>query len=65
MTIPQGEAIVAAHREDFNMLLGRQTYDIWSGSLTESAKESDGRQHKRGDEIHRHSQAEESRVGAG
>ena len=26
-----GEAIVAAHGEDFDLLLGRRTYDIWSG----------------------------------
>lgn len=26
-----GEAIVAAHREPFDVLLGRRTYDIWSG----------------------------------
>jgi dihydrofolate reductase len=26
-----GEAIVAAHGEDFDLLLGRHTYDIWSG----------------------------------
>ena len=26
-----GEAIVAAHGEAFNLLLGRRTYDIWSG----------------------------------
>jgi dihydrofolate reductase len=25
-----GEAIVAAHREPFDLLLGRRTYDIWS-----------------------------------
>jgi dihydrofolate reductase len=26
-----GEVIVAAHSEDFDLLLGRRTYDIWSG----------------------------------
>jgi len=26
-----GQAIVAAHGEDFDLLLGRRTYDIWSG----------------------------------
>ena len=26
-----GEAIVAAHGEDYDLLLGRRTYDIWSG----------------------------------
>ena len=26
-----GEVIVAAHREAFDLLLGRRTYDIWSG----------------------------------
>jgi dihydrofolate reductase len=26
-----GKAIVAAHGEDFDLLLGRRTYDIWSG----------------------------------
>jgi len=26
-----GEAIVAAHGDDFDLLLGRRTYDIWSG----------------------------------
>ncbi len=26
-----GEAIIAAHREPFDLLLGRRTYDIWSG----------------------------------
>jgi dihydrofolate reductase len=26
-----GAAIVAAHGEDFDLLLGRRTYDIWSG----------------------------------
>ena len=26
-----GEAIVAAHGDDFDLLLGRRTYDIWTG----------------------------------
>jgi hypothetical protein len=26
-----GEAIIAAHGKDFDLLLGRHTYDIWSG----------------------------------
>src|SRR5437667_201908 len=26
-----GAAIVAAHGDDFDLLLGRRTYDIWSG----------------------------------
>lgn len=33
-----GEAIVAAHSEPFDLLLGRQTYDIWSGFWPKAAK---------------------------
>jgi dihydrofolate reductase len=33
-----GEAIVAAHREAFDLLLGRPTYDIWSGYWPKAGK---------------------------
>jgi dihydrofolate reductase len=33
-----GEAIVAAHGKDFDLLLGRHTYDIWSGYWPKAAK---------------------------
>jgi dihydrofolate reductase len=33
-----GEAIVAAHGEDFDLLLGRRTYDIWSGFFPNAPK---------------------------
>jgi len=33
-----GEAIVAAHGEDFDLLLGRRTYDIWSGYWPKAGK---------------------------
>src|SRR5215470_12223762 len=33
-----GEAIVAAHGEDFDLLLGRRTYDIWSGFWPQAPK---------------------------
>jgi len=33
-----GEAIVAAHGDDFDLLLGRHTYDIWSGYWPEAGK---------------------------
>ena len=33
-----GEAIVAAHGEAFDLLLGRRTYDIWSGYWPKAAK---------------------------
>jgi dihydrofolate reductase len=33
-----GSAIVAAHGEDFDLLLGRRTYDIWSGFWPNSPK---------------------------
>ena len=33
-----GEAIVAAHREAFDLLLGRRTYDIWSGYWPKARK---------------------------
>jgi dihydrofolate reductase len=33
-----GEAIVAAHGEDFDLLLGRRTYDIWSGYWPKAPK---------------------------
>ena len=33
-----GEAIVAAHGENFDLLLGRRTYDIWSGYWPKAAK---------------------------
>jgi dihydrofolate reductase len=33
-----GEAIVAAHGEDFDLLLGRHTYDIWSGHWPKAGK---------------------------
>jgi dihydrofolate reductase len=33
-----GEAIVAAHGEDFDLLLGRHTYDIWSGYWPKAGK---------------------------
>ena len=43
---PDGRAaIVAAHGEAFDLLLGRRTYDIWTGFLTESPEESDGGQY--------------------
>ena len=33
-----GEAIVAAHGQDFDLLLGRHTYDIWSGYWPKAGK---------------------------
>src|SRR5882672_10908250 len=33
-----GEVIVAAHREAFDLLLGRRTYDIWSGYWPKAGK---------------------------
>ena len=33
-----GEAIAAAHREAFDLLLGRRTYDIWSGYWPNAGK---------------------------
>jgi dihydrofolate reductase len=33
-----GEAIVAAHGKDFDLLLGRHTYDIWSGYWPKARK---------------------------
>jgi dihydrofolate reductase len=33
-----GEAIVAAHGDDFDLLLGRRTYDIWSGFWPKAPK---------------------------
>jgi dihydrofolate reductase len=33
-----GKAIVAAHSEPFDLLLGRRTYDIWSGSWPKAGK---------------------------
>ena len=33
-----GEAIVAAHGKDFDLLLGRHTYDIWSGYWPKAGK---------------------------
>ena len=33
-----GEAIVAAHDEDFDLLLGRRTYDIWSNYWPKAPK---------------------------
>jgi dihydrofolate reductase len=33
-----GEAIVAAHGESFDLLLGRRTYDIWSGFWPKTPK---------------------------
>ena len=33
-----GEAIVAAHGDDFDLLLGRRTYDIWSGYWPKAPK---------------------------
>src|SRR5580693_4926993 len=33
-----GEAIVAAHGKDFDLLLGRHTYDIWSGHWPKAGK---------------------------
>jgi len=33
-----GKAIVAAHGEDFDLLLGRRTYDIWSGFWPKAPK---------------------------
>ena len=33
-----GEAIVAAHGDDFDLLLGRRTYDIWSGYWPKAGK---------------------------
>jgi len=33
-----GEVIVAAHREAFDLLLGRRTYDIWSGFWPKAPK---------------------------
>jgi dihydrofolate reductase len=33
-----GEVIVAAHREAFDLLLGRRTYDIWSGYWPKTGK---------------------------
>jgi len=39
-----GEAIVAAHSKEFDLLLGRRTYDIWSGHwpIAKSSPLSDG-----------------------
>jgi dihydrofolate reductase len=34
------EVIVAAHREAFDLLLGRRTYDIWSGYWPKAGKSS-------------------------
>jgi dihydrofolate reductase len=34
----KGAAIVAAHGDDFDLLLGRRTYDIWSGSWPKAPK---------------------------
>jgi dihydrofolate reductase len=31
------DAIMAAHGESFDLLLGRRTYDIWSGLLAKGA----------------------------
>jgi hypothetical protein len=33
-----GEAIVAAHREAFDLPMGRRTYDIWSGYWPKAGK---------------------------
>jgi dihydrofolate reductase len=33
-----GETIVAAHGDDFDLLLGRRTYDIWSGFWPKAPK---------------------------
>ena len=33
-----GKAIVAAHGDDFDLLLGRRTYDIWSGFWPKAPK---------------------------
>ena len=33
-----GEVIVAAHRDAFDLLLGRRTYDIWSGYWPKAGK---------------------------
>ena len=34
------DAVLAAHGESFDLLLGRRTYDIWSALLAEGAEQS-------------------------
>jgi dihydrofolate reductase len=34
----KGAAVVAAHGDDFDLLLGRRTYDIWSGAWPKAPK---------------------------
>ena len=54
------DAVLAAYGESFDLLLGRRTYDIWSGFLAKSAEQSDGGPPQCGDKIHRYPPSEES-----
>ena len=52
-----GEAIDAAHGKNFDLLLGRRTYDIFAGYWPKIQNSPDGGQSERGDEICRDPQA--------
>jgi dihydrofolate reductase len=55
-----GAAIVAAHGEAFDLLLGRRTYDIWSGFWPKAPKSPMADSINAGDEIRRDPQAEDA-----
>ena len=47
------DAILAAYGENFDLLLGRRTYDIWSGFWPKFAEQSDGGRPHCGNQIRR------------
>jgi hypothetical protein len=52
--IPTGrDALLAAHGEKFDLLLGRRTYDMWSGFLAKGTEQSDGGRSQCGNKIYR------------
>ena len=53
------DAMLAAYGESFDLLLGRRTYDIWSG-LAKGAEQSDGGWNQCGEKIYRYPPAGQS-----
>jgi dihydrofolate reductase len=60
-----GEVIVAAHREAFDLLLGRRTYDIWSGYWPKAGKSPLADSLNAATKYVANPQAGQSRMGAG